>query len=123
MTDINMMFTIPFSIADYNEYVNASRTNKFLAAKLKKDEGQKVALFCKNLKLPKDTQFDLECHWQTSSARKDSDNVYSGIKFILDGVVESGRLQNDTYRFIRNIAHFRTIGKSDCVTIIFKIAE
>jgi hypothetical protein len=120
MNNPQMMFTIPFELTDLNTYINASRTNKFKSAKIKDDEGQKVALFCKNLRLPEDTQFDVECHWQTKDKRKDSDNVNFGVKFILDGVVAAGRLKDDSFKYIRNIAHFRTIGKTDCVTVIFK---
>lgn len=112
-------FIIPCELFDLNTYINIERSNRFSAATSKRKQTQLIGLFCKKLDLPKDTQFDVECIWTTKDKRNDSDNVFFAVKFILDGVVTSGQLQGDSYRYIRNILHKRLIGKEDQVEVIF----
>lgn len=116
-------FTIPCELFDLNTYIAIERGNKFSASTTKRKQTQLISLFCKKLDLPKDTQFDVECIWTTKDKRKDSDNVFFAVKFILDGVVTSGQLQGDSYRYIRNISHKRIIGKEDSVEVIFNLAK
>lgn len=116
-------FIIPCQLFDLNTYIDIERTNRFSAAKSKRKQTQLISLFCKKLDLPKDTQFDVECIWTTKDKRKDSDNVFFAVKFILDGVVTSGQLQGDGYRYIRNISHKRLIGKDEQVEVIFNLAK
>ena len=115
-----MQFTIPCEMIDLNSYIRAERSNRFKAAKIKADETTKAMLYCRCLKLPEKTQFNVEFYWTTKDRKKDSDNIYFAAKFILDGVVEAKKIENDTYKFIKNIAHFRDIGDIDCVTVVFK---
>ena len=101
--------TIPLELCDLNTYVNAERSNRFKAAKIKKDMTESVGWYCKKLKL-EDCQYDLQVEWTTADRRKDSDNVFFSIKFILDAVVKAGKLKGDGYRYIRNISNTRLIG-------------
>ena len=107
-------FTIPFEICDLNTYINAERSNRFKAAKIKKDLTNEIGFFCKKLKL-NDCQHDLEIEWWTDNKRKDSDNVFASVKFILDAVVKSGALKSDGYKHIRHISHKRFIGESKII--------
>lgn len=110
-------------LCDLNNYINVERSNRIGASKVKKQMGVIVSQYCNKLDLPKDTQFDVECIWTTKDKRKDSDNIFFAVKFILDGVVTSGQLQGDGYRYIRNISHKRLIGKEEQVEVIFNLAK
>lgn len=85
-----------------NDYIGAERSNRFQAAKIKKMETNRVALSCAGLSpIPSDA-YPLMVHfdWYTSDARTDADNVDFARKFILDGLVSAGILENDSRRFI-----------------------
>jgi len=103
-------FTIPFEICDLNTYIAAERINRFKAAKVKKELTESLGWYCKKLNLA-ECQYDIEIEWTTKDKRKDSDNIFFGVKFILDAMVKVGTLKNDSYRFVRNISNKRLIGK------------
>ena len=97
-----------------NEYINATRTNKFIGAKLKRDATSSIkweVLSQKRLWVyPSDGLYDVRMYHIVSTNRGDSDNIYSKQKFILDGFVDSGLLSGDGRKNIRNISHYiRTI--------------
>jgi Holliday junction resolvase RusA-like endonuclease len=112
-------FTIPCELCTLNDYISAERTNKHIAASIKKKQTKLITLYCKQLKINKTKQYDLEINWFTKNKRKDSDNVFFAIKFIQDGMVEAGVIENDGYKQIRNISNRRFIGESKVeVTLI-----
>jgi len=113
-------FTIPFSLISLNEYIDAERSNKFKASKIKKDLTNNIGYFCKQLKL-NDCQHDLVIVWTTKDKRKDTDNVAFAVKFILDAVVKMGKLPSDGYKHIRNISHIREIGSENIVVTFNKV--
>jgi hypothetical protein len=43
--------------------------------------------------------------WHGESQRRDPDNISAGIKFILDGLVVAGILENDGWAQVSSIAH------------------
>lgn len=98
-------FTINSSLPTLNEYIEAERRNKFAAAKLKKNATECVEWYAQAqaVILPKNTLFDIEIDWYRKDNRHDSDNVFFGVKFILDGLVKVKKLQNDGRKSIRNI--------------------
>ncbi len=84
-----------------NEYINKERSNKYAGAKLKKQETDFVTLFCKN-KFKLEKKVNIVFTWlEDTDHAKDPDNVSYAKKFILDGLVKAGVLQNDTYKQIQ----------------------
>ena len=112
-------FTIPFSLISLNEYINAERTNKFIASKIKKNLTNSIGYCCNKLNLPP-CQYDLVIVWTTKDKRKDTDNVSFAVKFILDAVVKMNKLPSDGYKHIRNISHIRKIGTENIVVTFNK---
>lgn len=106
-------FMIPGSLPSLNEYIESERSNRFAAAKMKKDSTELCSHYARGLDIVKDKQYDVEICWYTVNAKIDSDNVNFGIKFILDGVVKAGKLDGDSYKYIRNISHKRVIDKTN----------
>ena len=87
-----------------NEFINAERRNRYIAAKIKKDETgycQDVAEKS-DLKL-QETEFPcaLIITWYVKNKRKDADNIAFAKKFILDGLVEAGVLPNDNRKYVQ----------------------
>lgn len=96
-----------------NEFINAERRNRYVAAKIKKDETgycQDVAEKSE-LKL-QETDFPcaLIITWYVKNKRKDADNIAFAKKFILDGLVEAGVLANDNRKYVQG---FTDIVKED----------
>lgn len=101
--NINKML-IEGELTALNEFINAERRNRYIAAKIKKDETgycQEVAEKSE-LKL-QETDFPcaLIITWYVKNKRKDADNIAFAKKFILDGLVEAGVLPNDNRKYVQ----------------------
>ena len=95
-------FTIHDELTDLNAYIDAERTNRFVASKIKKRETERVAWEAKAAKLPKITEYPVHITytWYTKDLRKDVDNVAFAKKFIHDGLVEAGVLEGDSRKHV-----------------------
>jgi len=106
----NVSFRIEGSLTSLNDYISAERTNKFMAAGIKKKETHKVWAYAENAKRQfkpnPNGLYDLFIRWYEKDNRKDSDNVFSSVKFILDGIVKAGIINGDGRKYIRNIHHY-----------------
>ena len=101
-----------------NEYIKIERGNKYAAANIKKSETRYCEICSKNrMKAVSDYPVDILVKWYTKG-RKDSDNVDFGIKFILDGMVKAGVLENDSPKFVRNIYHQHFKDKNEHCEVI-----
>lgn len=96
-----------------NEFVNAERRNRYIAAKIKRDETG----YCQDAAEKSDLKLqetDFPCAliitWYVKNKRKDADNIAFAKKFILDGLVEAGVLPNDNRKYVQG---FTDIVKED----------
>ena len=94
-----MLLVIRGELTSLNEYINAERTNRFRAAKIKKEETERIYYECKEQKLQrirgaKKAVFT----WFSKNERKDFDNIEFAQKFIWDGLVMAGVLLSDTQK-------------------------
>jgi len=102
----NLTLIIKGELTDLNTYIDAERSNRFAAAKLKKAETALVAFSCKQQKLkPVEKIEGIVCTWYTKDKRKDGDNISFGIKAIYDGLVVAGILPNDSRKHTGSITH------------------
>lgn len=90
-----------------NEFINAERRNRFIAANIKKKETGycKEVAEASGIELQEDS-FPLAVliTWYVKNKRKDADNIAFAKKFILDGLVEAGVLPNDNRKYIQGFA-------------------
>ncbi|GEP72000.1 hypothetical protein FD12_GL001571 [Lentilactobacillus rapi DSM 19907 = JCM 15042] len=96
-------FTIPQELPALNEYVNEQRRNRFAGAKVKKQATYVCSMYAKaamNRGLKVTGKIDIYVHWFVSSKRKDKDNIRFAIKFIQDGMMEAGLIDNDGWQQI-----------------------
>lgn len=103
-----MNYEIRTVLPTFNEYIEAERTNKYVAAALKKKYTKicaMAALQVKN-KINKNGLYDVIVTWNVINNRIDSDNIFHAIKYILDGLVASGALAKDGRKNIRHNQHF-----------------
>jgi len=95
---------------DANTYINAERTNRFIASKIKKDETEYVWGQCMDQGLkPMKNKVRIDFYYYTVGERKDPDNLAFVKKFILDGLVKARVLKNDGRKEIEGFSdHFIT---------------
>lgn len=86
-----------------NEYIDACRKNKYLAAKMKKDAENLVMLQTLRLTQIRKRVF-IRFTWYEENRRRDPDNVRAGAKFILDALQKNGKLKNDNSKWIAGFA-------------------
>lgn len=82
-----------------NEYINAERTNKHIAAKMKRDTDQLICWQIMRLKQIK-KKIRIDFVWYEETRRRDPDNVCFAKKFILDAMQKCGKLKNDNSTWI-----------------------
>jgi Holliday junction resolvase RusA-like endonuclease len=96
-------FTIEGRLPSLNEYINAERRNRFAGAKLKKQYTEMVARAAKDV--PHfSNPVGVSILWIEPNRRRDLDNIYFGKKFILDGLVLAGVIENDDQRHVISLS-------------------
>lgn len=91
-------------LAGRNEAEKAARTHWTAGARLKREETEKVALSARAQGLaPYRSKVEMTISFFEQNERRDADNVFGGIKYILDGLVAGGILENDTRKQVECI--------------------
>jgi len=98
------MIRLDHKYTTLNEYVNAERSNRYKAAKIKREEGYITKLLLRGVK-PIKTPCGLRFHWHRTHKRHDLDNIGFASKFILDAMVDNKIIPNDNLNHITRIEH------------------
>lgn len=104
-------FTIKGRLSGLNEYTNAQRRNKYLGAKMKKDnesivvEGIMTGLRDGSLRFIERYPVAIDITWFEPNQKRDCDNIMFGVKFILDALVKLKILANDNQAHVNKIRH------------------
>ncbi len=102
-----MEFKIDGELTDLNTYITIERGSRYNAAKVKEDETYRCAMEARIARIgevPEDMYpVTIFLTWYTKDLKKDVDNVTFAKKFILDGLVQAGVLQDDSRRYVRMI--------------------
>ncbi len=98
-----MKLTIDREMCDLNTYIKALNAHYHSGNAIKQQETDYVYIMCLQQKLKSITQYPVVVNfeWYCANERKDIDNVSFAKKFILDGMVKAGVLQNDSRRFVK----------------------
>jgi hypothetical protein len=103
-TNYKMKITLQGELTDLNTYINAERRNRFIGAKIKKENTEDVMWQTKGKKCVDKYPVRIHIDWYTPTIRKDPDNTAFAKKFILDGLVENGILEGDTRKHIKGFS-------------------
>ena len=97
---------IPGRFPGLNDYIKAERGNRYRAAKIKRECTELSMWCCKQQRIPKQTgPVELRITWFEPNAKRDLDNIGFAIKFVLDGMVKAGVLENDNQKWVKRIVH------------------
>lgn len=97
-------FVIEGRLPGMNDIIGVASRNRYASGTLKKKSTELCATYALQIK-PIKNPIKITCEWIEPNEKRDLDNISAGIKYILDGLVMSGRLQNDTRRWVRGITH------------------
>ena len=91
---MSIFFTIMGETVGLNEYINAERSNRFMGAKMKKDEMERIMWQLPQEILP--DRINLTLRAFVKDKRKDPDNIYTFfVKCLLDAMKMKGMIPND----------------------------
>lgn len=96
---------IPFTFPSLNEVFDKCKSNFHMYAKIKRTLTRDVAMCCKEQKIQPMESCALWCIWHEKNQRRDPDNVFSAVKFILDGLVSAGVLTDDRWKQVKGMTH------------------
>lgn len=99
---MSQKFTIHGRLPSLNEYINAERTNRYKAAKLKRDLQERIGadIRAANLK-PAQVPVTLVYTFYEANRRRDKDNIAAvAHKFVQDSLVNEGIIFDDGWDYI-----------------------
>ena len=106
-------FIIPGRLDGLNDYTKANRANAYGGNSVKQRNEKIVKLAITQAKLNRVNKYPvrLNISWYEKNARRDVDNIMFGQKFILDALVKSEILVNDSQKFVKGITHEVSVDK------------
>lgn len=92
-----MKLIIPGELTDLNNFINSLKRNRWAGQKIKTDETNRVAWLTKAQRLSPVEKYPVKItyKWYMKDKRKDLDNTCFAKKFINDGLVVGGIIEND----------------------------
>lgn len=125
--DENNGFEIPAKLPGLNEIIEAARTHWTVAAKQKRDTETLIGFYINQAKRKHRLRavkepVEVLITWQERTQKRDADNIEAGAKFILDAMKNAGIIIDDSRKYVRQVRHEITDGKTDKVFVkIIKI--
>lgn len=92
---------IDYDFPNWNKYIDAERTNKYIASSMKKKEKEIVKCLCREIQPIREYPLIIKIKKYVKTSNTDVDNIR--IKGLLDGLVEMGILENDNLKHIKEI--------------------
>lgn len=97
-------FMIPGRLAGLNEYTESNRTNPRKGNRVKHQEQLRVNLAIRNASLtPIHEPVVILINWYEKDNRRDVDNITAAKKFIMDSLVETKVLKDDSRKYVKQI--------------------
>lgn len=112
-----------------NEYQRACRANKYAGADFKNTytliaQMTSAVVAIKRHWVAPESKCHVHFVWREPHTRRDPDNIQSGAKFVLDGLVAGGVLKDDSQQYINMPTHSMIIDKENPgVNVIVSLIE
>lgn len=110
-----MKIVISRELTDLNTYIKALNNHYLAGNKIKKEETEWVYYEAKRQKAKPWMEYPIKitCTWYSKDERKDIDNVAFAKKFILDGLVLAGVIEDDSRKFVRALGDVFYVDKDN----------
>lgn len=114
---------IGMRLPSLNEYIDVCRSDKYKAARFKRQIEEGIALFL--IPLPRiQKPVRIHFHWIEKNKKRDLDNVAFAKKFVLDAMVKRGKLQDDNRRYVTAFYDTFEYAAESCVMLeIMEVEE
>jgi Holliday junction resolvase RusA-like endonuclease len=116
-------FTINRQLPSLNEYIKELNRNRHKGNKFKQEIEEDIGWYIRNAVIkgrltPVTEQVDLVIIWCEKAMKRDTDNIQSATKFILDAMRAGSIIKNDSRKYVRQIYHHIEDGaKEDSVAV------
>lgn len=121
---ITNKIVIPLPLTDLNTYINKERGHRQAGAAEKRKMTKKCALFVTRA-MQLGVKFEFPCRvkltWIIPNKRKDADNIAFAKKFIFDGMVQAGFIENDNLNYIKGFSDHFMINKDEESRVIVEM--
>ena len=109
---LKMEIKITGNLPTLNEWISASRANKYKSAALKKKTEAFIVwqVLAQKVKIP-DCKHDIVCTWVRTNNRTDPDNMEFATKFIFDALQKAGAITNDGRKQINDKMHIHVLDR------------
>lgn len=97
---VEYTIVIKGELTDLNKFIEAERRNRYVGARLKRENTDYVMWQTKGLQPIKHYPLHVHITWYTRNTRVDPDNTAFAKKYILDALVENGILKDDSRKMI-----------------------
>lgn len=114
------VLTIPYKFPSLNEYTNACRKNAYAGANMKKKVQNSIGYFINQLPVF-ENPIKIKFTWYEGNRKRDPDNVIFAKKFILDAMIECGKIKNDGRKQIKSFRE--SIVTGDEWKVVMEIEE
>jgi len=104
---------IPGELPGLNEIIEYSKEHWAKYAGEKHNRTEEIAYLAKSQIKKKYKKVDLIFNWYCKDKRRDKDNIIAGQKFVLDGLVAAGIIENDGWKQVGNIFHYFKIDREN----------
>lgn len=103
-------FSIERQLPSLNDYIKELNRNRHKGNEFKKDVEEDIGWYIRNAVIkgrltPVTEQVDLVIIWHEKAMKRDTDNIQSATKFILDAMRACGIIKNDSRKYVRQIYH------------------
>lgn len=100
-------FVMPGSLPGLNLLIAANRVNRYKGAKLKRDADMQVVAAIRKCHVGAVKKYPVEIRvwFYEKDHRRDIDNIYSGGKYVLDALQETGILQGDGQKYVDRLRY------------------
>lgn len=94
-------FTIYGQLPALNTVIGANRANKYVGAKLKRETQDRIRSAIRSERIiPFKGAVRLSMTFYEPNKKRDPDNVFSAVKFILDALTAEGIIEGDSQKFL-----------------------
>lgn len=96
------LLTIPGTLPSLNQYIAAERSNRYKAAKMKREAQDRIIIAVRQCMrgVHIDNPVMLDYLWVVRNKRTDRDNITFAKKFVQDALVQCGVLKDDGWKYV-----------------------
>ncbi len=115
----SITFFLDFPLPTLNEMIRTARGNKYAAAAQKKKYTDIVATeIMVQTERPHFSAISLDITWIETKKKRDPDNVFAAAKFLMDGIVAAGIIDDDDRDHVASITNRVVVSDSRGVAVM-----